>query len=317
MIRFEKWHSVNNASSIFTIIDTDLCRMRDKYANSLPDFHTSSSLIVASDYSGENDKSPYQILSFLFAGINDCLAWNKNRKDFREKHFPNNRRMAFKNLNDYQRQKALIPFLETANQLPGLLFTIAIDNSINTLFNGNAPLDLDNPDFQEFQTWKPKVLEKAFRIMHLAAFLTAGLSSPSQNVLWVSDEDSIAANFSRLTQLTNVFAYILSNYLKHDLTHIRCGTTNNDDGSLLIEDLTSIPDLVAGAISEQLIISEDEPEFEDIFWVMRPGYTSKTNSITWWLSNENHPLKRYFCMIKPLKESTALNVSWFHFYNQS
>lgn len=153
--------------------------------------------------------------------------------------------------------------------------------------------------------------------MHFAAFLTAGLSSSSQNVLWFSDEDNIAANFSRLTQLTNVFAYILSNYLKHDLAHIRCGTTKNDDGSLLIEDLTSIPDLVAGAISEQLIISEDEPEFEDIFWVMRPGYTSKTNSITWWLSNENHPLKRYFCMIKPLKESTALNVSWFHFYNQS
>jgi hypothetical protein len=225
--------------------------------------------------------------------------------------------MAFKNLNDNQRKKALIPFLETANQLPGLLFSIAIDHSIDTLFDGNAPLDLDNPDFQEFRTWKPKVLEKAFRIVHFAAFLTAGLSSPNQNVLWFSDEDNIAANLTRLTHLTKAFASVLSNYLSHNLAHIRCGTTKNDDGSLLIEDLTSIPDLVAGAISEQLILGQEEPEFDNIFWVLRPGYTSKTSTITWWLSDTHHPLKRYFCLIKPQKGSSALNVSWFHFYNQS
>lgn len=290
--------------------------MRDKYANSLPILQTSPSLIMASDYSGESEKSPFQVLSFLLVGIKDCLVWNKDRNDFREKHFPNNRRMAFKNLNDNQRQQALLPFLKTANQLPGLLFTIAIDNSINTLFDGNLPLDLDNPDFTEFKSWKPKVLEKAFRIVHFAAFLTAGFSSPYQNVLWFSDEDNIAANISRLNQLTKIFAYVLSNYLTHNLTHIRCGTTKNDDGSLLIEDLTSIPDLVAGAISEQLILGQDEPELENTFWVLRSGYTGKTSSISWWLSDVNQPLKRLFCLVKPVKGSSALNVSWFHFYNQ-
>lgn len=311
------WHSVENASSIFTIIDSDFCKMRDRYANSLPNFENSQSLILVSDYSGETEGSPYQVLSFLLVGINDCIVWNKERNNFRKKHFSNNRRMAFKNLNDNQRRKALIPFLETANQLPGLLFSIAIDHSIDTLFDGNAPLDLDNPDFQEFITWKPKVLEKAFRIVHFAAFLTAGFSSPNQNVLWFSDEDNIAANFSRLTQLTKVFASVLSNYLGHYLAHIRCGTTKNDDGSLLIEDFASIPDLVAGAISEQLILGQNEPEFDNIFWLLRSGFTNKTSSITLWLSDSDQPLKRFFCMIKPVKESTALNVSWFHFYNQT
>lgn len=313
---FLPWHSVKNATSIFSILDSDFCKMKRMNANSLPIFQASPSLIIASDYSGESEKSPFQVLSFLLVGIDDCLVWNKVRSDFRGNYFPNNRRMAFKNLNDNQRKQALLPFLKIADQLPSILFTIAIDNSIDTLFEGKAPLDLDNPDFQEFRSWKPKVLEKAFRIVHLAAFLAAGFSSPNQNILWFSDEDSIVANSSRLTQLTNIFGSVLGGYLDHDLTHIRCGTTKNDDGTLLIEDLTSIPDIVAGAISEQLILSQEEPEFQDIFWLLRSDFTSKTRAITWWLSDVNQPLKRYFCVVRSQKAPYLFNVSWFHFYNQ-
>lgn len=313
---FSPWHSVKNATSLFSILDSDFCKMRDKYVNSLPILQASPSLIVASDYSGESEKSPFQVFSFLLVGIDDCLVWNKVRSNFRENFFSNNRRMAFKNLNDNQRKQALLPFLKIADQLSGILFTIAIDNTIDTLFEGKAPLDLNNPDFQAFRSWKPKVLEKAFRIVHLAAFLAAGFSFPNQNILWFSDEDSIVANFSRLTQLTNIFASVLGGYLNHDLTHIRCGTTKNDDGTLLIEDLTSIPDIVAGAINEQLILSQDEPEFQNIFWLLRPDFTNKTSSITRWLSDVNQPLKRYFCVVRPQKAPHLFDVSWFHFYNQ-
>lgn len=310
------WHSVKNTASIFSIINSDFCLMQEKYPNSLPIFQTSSGIIIASDYSGENEKSPYQVFSFLLVGIDECLEWNEVRNGFRKEYFPNDRRMAFKNLNDNQRRQALSPFLKLANQLPGFLFTIAIDKTIDTLFEGKAPIDLGNQEFHDFKTWKPKVLEKAFRIVHFAAFLTAGFSFPNQNILWFSDEDSVVANFPRLTQLTNIFASVLSGYVNHNLAHIRFGTTNNDDGTLIIEDLTSIPDLVAGAISEQLILSQEEPEFQNVFWLMRPDFTRKTSLITRWLSDVNYPLKRCFFVVRSQPPPNLFNVSWFHFHNQ-
>jgi hypothetical protein len=290
--------------------------MQTKYTESLPDLSVSQSVIITSDYSGENKKSPFQIYSFLFTEIDSCLEWNTRRNNFRQSYFADNRRISFKNLNDTQREKALIPFLEMANHLNGLSFTVAIDNSIGTIFSGPAPLDLENKEFDEFAIWKPLVLEKAFRILHFISFFIAGLSSEGQNIYWFSDEDNIAANPARLSQLTKVFASILGGYLTINLGHIKCGTTENDDGTLLIEDLAAIPDLIAGAVNEQLIVNENNPGIPDAFWIMSPDYSRKTTSITWWLADANKPLKRLFCSLRPNGKLQEMSVSWFHFYNQ-
>src|SRR5690606_15885909 len=84
----------------------------------------------------------------------------------------------------------------------------------------------------------------------LGSLLIAGLSRERQNVLWISDQDAIAANLDRHKQATNAIASVLSGYLPHPLGHIRIGTAQSDDGSKAIEDLLAIPDIAAGAWSE-------------------------------------------------------------------
>jgi hypothetical protein len=85
------------------------------------------------------------------------------------------------------------------------------------------------------------------RVVHIVSFFLAGLSRAHQNVIWITDEDEIAANDNRMRELTNLFGNISSHYLPHSMGHFRCGTMKSDDGSRQLEDLASIPDLVAGA----------------------------------------------------------------------
>jgi len=288
--------------------------MVSRSPTSLPDLRPASTILITSDYSGEHSGAKYQVLSFLLADIERCQQWDQERMQLRAEFLSDKRRMSFKRLNDKQRHKALKPFLEAANNIPGLAFTVAVDSSIESLFAGPAPLDLDNPDFAAFQAWKPEILEKAFRTIHFVSFLLAGLSRPGQNVLWFIDEDSIAANPDRLRQLSNLFAWIASSYLTFDLGHLRCGTTQCDDGSRRIEDLAAVPDLIAGAISEQLqLVHNMSPDIPGVFWIHRGDFSAKTSLITWWLADTMKPLRRTFCLVGSAPNSTELTVSWFHF----
>src|SRR5690606_32799293 len=149
--------------------------------------------------------------------------------------------------------------LNAANSLDGLSFSIAINKKCKSLFSGEVPLDLQNPSFEPYKKWKSSVLEKAFITIHFLAFILAGLSKPGQNVLWFSDEDNIVANDQRVYELTKLFAWISSEYLRFSLGHLRCGTSRCDNGTRQIEDFLAIPDLIGGAISEQLKLKKEEP----------------------------------------------------------
>jgi hypothetical protein len=312
------WRSQNNSTAIFRIIDDGISKLVAQNPNSLPDLRSTSTILITSDYSGEHSGSKYQVLSFLFADIEKCQQWDEERIKLRAKMLSNKRRMSFKELShDKQRQGALASFLEAANIIPGLVFTVAIDSTIESLFEGSAPLDLNNPDFSAFRKWKPKTLEKASRAIHFISFLLAGLSRPGQNVLWFTDEDSIAANPDRLGQLTNLFAWIASSYLTFNLGHLRCGTTQCDDGSLRIEDLAAVPDLIAGSVNDQLRLASDVgPDLPGVFWIHRGDFSEKTSFITWWLADTTKPLKRVLCLLDSVPNSTGLTVSWFHFHDQ-
>lgn len=88
-----------------------------------------------------------------------------------------------------------------------------------------------------------------WRIVHFNAFFVAGFCS-KQNIIWITDQDEIAANDEKLKELTVTFSHVLSHYLSHDVNHIRVGTTALDDGSRSWEDLVAVTDLAAGALSE-------------------------------------------------------------------
>lgn len=313
------WRPVNTPEKgIFHIIDEDIQKMLEENPYSMPDLRNSSTILVASDYSGEHSGTKYEVLSFLFVDIERCWQWEKERTVLRSTFLRNGRRMSFKDLNDKQRKRALKPFLLAADKIPGLSFTVAIESSIESLFAGRAPLDLSNPDFEMFRDWSGHTLEKAFRIVHFISFLLAGLSRPGQDLLWFTDEDSIAANPERVKQLTNLFAWISTGYLSFSLGHLRCGTTKCDDGSRKIEDFASVPDLIAGALSEQLeLIRRKGPDMSSsVFWIYRGDYSDKVAFITRWLIDKSQSLKRLFCIIDSSANSSKSRVSWFHFHDR-
>jgi hypothetical protein len=314
-----KWKSVPvHPRTVFDILNENFIRIENTHDSSLPNFAGCKSLLVGSDYSGEERNAPYAVYSFLFISLESWSAWEPKRLEIRKRFLSDSRRMSFKKLNDSQRYRALIPLLEAANSLSGLSFTVAINKNCESLFSGNPPLDLNNPDFVPFRKWKISVLEKTFLITNFIGFLLAGLAYQWQNVLWFTDEDSIAANDERVRELTLLFSWVSSLYLKFNLGHLRCGTSRCDDGSRQIEDFLAIPDLIAGAISEQFKIrAQDHFEIPDGFIFFRGDLSEKTQKITWWFSNSQWPLKRLVTIIDPSKDGRGHKVSWYHFHDQT
>jgi hypothetical protein len=313
------WKSVPTPErTIFYYLNQNLLKLQENHKDSFPDLSNSNTLLVGSDYSGRYAKTPYLVYSFLLTSIDAWFAWEPKRLEIRRRVFTDSRRMSFKRLNDSQRQGALLLLLEAANDLEGLSFSIAINNKCASPFAGEYPLDLLNPDFKEFKKWKKTMLIKAFVIIHFIGFLLAGLSGKGQNVLWFTDEDAIAANEQRLRELTRLFSWVSSQYLTFNLGHLRCGTSRCDNGSNQIEDFLAIPDLIAGAINEQLNLKNNDPdELSDVFWIHRPDYSEKSKKITWWFSDSRQSLKRLLCVVNPSGNGLGHTISWFHFHDQS
>ena len=302
--------------TIFDILNRNLLELQNSNADSLPNLRRAHTLLLGSDYSGESSRSPYMVYSFLLVSLDAWQGWELQRIAIREAFFSDSRRMSFKRLNDSQRQKALVPLLRAADTLEGLSFSVAMNKRSESIFP-NPPLDLTNPDFAAFTKWKKSVLEKAFLATHFLSFLLSGLCRPGQDVLWFTDEDSIAANDQRVIELTQLFTWISSVYLNISLGHCRCGTSRCDNGTMQIEDFLSVPDLIAGAISEQLKLKGNDPkELSKVFWMNRPDQTDKSNIINWWLSDSTKRLKRLLCVIDPSNGTKRHLVSWYHFHDR-
>jgi hypothetical protein len=313
-----KWNSVPAGSrTVFGLLAKEFSRLDSTYENSLPDLSNSRTLLLGSDYSGEGGDAPYLVYSLILTSMEAWGAWERTRLQVRKEHFSDSRRMSFKKLGDGQRQRALLPILTAANSLEGLVFSLAINKRCPSLFEARPPLDLHNPQFAAYRKWKPDVLEKAFLVLHLSGLLLSGLATPGQDVLWFTDEDPIAANDQRVRELTQLFAWITSLYLTFNLGHCCCGTSRCDNGTQQVEDFLAIPDLVAGALGEQLTVRvTDPPELSGVFWMHRGDFSEKTNRITWWFSDASQLLKRLVCVVDPTKDGSGLRMSWHHFHDQ-
>jgi hypothetical protein len=303
--------------TIFDILNRNIIELQRNNPDSLPNLRAGRVMLLGSDYSGESFDAPYLVYSFLLTTIEAWAKWEPMRLEIRQKLLSDGRRMSFKRLGDFQRNQALLPLLKAANHLEGLSFSIAINKRCESLFEGESPLDLGNQDFESYRKWKKGILEKAFVIINFLTFLIAGLSKPGQDVLWFTDEDSIAANDQRVCELTNLFAWISSQYIKFSLGHCRCGTSRCDDGTRQIEDFLAIPDLIAGSLSEQMKLqSTGFPILPGVFWMHRGDFSEKARVITWWLSSPKYPLKRLFCMLDPDISGHGHKLSWYHFHDR-
>jgi len=117
-----------------------------------------------------------------------------------------------------------------------------------------------------------------------------------------------------LTDLTTAFGWISSGYLSFDLGHIRCGTTKCDNGSLQIEDFVAIPDLIAGALSEQFRSSLALGLWDDKYFCLSgPDMNEKACPITFWFGTSQEFLKKHLFVIDPGTNESTHKVSWLNF----
>lgn len=194
--------------------------------------------------------------------------------------------MSFKSLNDRRRRLALIPFLHGADYIPGLLCTVLVHKEFYSNFD---LLEADRQDLPPYlRAWSLASVKKLFWVSHLGALLFAGLSAPGQNLLWFTDEDDIAANADRVTDATLMIAHVTSGYLPHTCGHIRFGTTACDNGDLFLEDITAIPDLAAGALSELPQI-HPRRHISQISMPLRGSVSRKALAIIGWLALGANP----------------------------
>jgi hypothetical protein len=256
----------------------------------LPNLDTGPMLMIGSDYAGQHQRCRYESVALLLANTADLGDWVSQTDEIRRRYLRDRRRFAFSKLGDKRRRRALGPFLEAANAVPGVLVAVLISKRARSLFlHNNEPLP---PHLKHYGHWDRTALERMLRIVHLVGFFLAGLSSPGQNVVWITDEDDVAANATRLRELTDLAAAVSASYLDHNLGHLRVSTTAIDTGPVA-EDFVAIADLTAGALADYLTHCGGVAAFGR--GVMTPVPTDlvpKTRTILNWLSDNSQPLRR-------------------------
>lgn len=266
-------------------------------------------LLLVADFGGHHQKQHFDTYTFLILDLTKNQEWLAWQHHFRPATLPNRRRMSFKALNDGIRRRALVPFMRAAAGIEGCLVQFAISKAAGSLFTGTSEDELGE---QLLKRWKSSVRERLLRVLHLSAFLVSGLSVPGQDVLWIVDEDDIAANVTLLTDLTKLFARVLSSYSAHTLGHIRCGTTATaDDGNLALEDLAAIADLTTGALGELCtgFVTDDVFPRKGLITPLPANLTWKTRLIASWMAAPGFPIRRHTTILELRPGSTRTRIS--------
>lgn len=307
------WRHLDNPALGMMNVFSDIIR-REETSNVglLTDLRGTPTVFVASDYGGMHAGAFYQSMSFILLNPETLLAWDTTRCALRERLRLGSRRLSYKALNDVRRRRALLPFLEAANLIPGILVTVLIDQSVRTAFERDDPIEQEALRAQLLPGWSAPVVERALRVVHLVSFFLAGLTAPGQDVLWITDEDDIAANEARLRQLVDVFARVSSHYLPHDLRHLRIGTARSDTGRRDLEDVLAIADLAAGALQETVKV-QGVPSGG--FWLPPPTRVpAKTRSISDWFSDGTASLRRLVYVLDEAPDSGKLRITSMKFH---
>jgi hypothetical protein len=231
-------------------------RLREHESGSapVPDLSDGKTLLIVSDYSGEQKRSPFLCLTYFVTNNVEALKWDQLRIKIRAEFQLEDRRMAYSKLNDARRAAAAYPVARCLNELRGVVFNVLIDKRLRTVFK--APIDTSRKvGGRDTKHWRSKALERMGRVTQLAAFFAAGTSAPRQNIVWITDEDELAPDVNRFQQVTTAFANALFGYLPHACGNVRFGTTASDTGLLELEDLAAIPDLFAGMLADVAMAS--------------------------------------------------------------
>lgn len=242
------WHPLRDARVGYFFDISESIRIVERNNANLLNPVSDSRLILASDYSGQHKEATHEAYAFLVTTSNALTDWIPLLSDFRKSWLPDGRRMAFKSLNEPVRWRALPAFLELFDRLPGNLLTIMVDRRVGSFMHGGTQAIIEAfPDcFDEHS--KSVTVEKMFCLSGFVALIFAGLRDEGQGSNWISDHDEALDSHQRREQFARLAAYLsfgFSGWKKPADSGF--GTTNSLHAPIWVEDITALPDLVAGA----------------------------------------------------------------------
>lgn len=234
----------------------------------LPDLsaYRNNAIGIFSDYSGE-DSGTYFTYSVLVCGYGFISPFTDRVKRIRADYQLGEKEIAFKDFRMGQIQASLSEYLAAADTLPGFLCTVAVDKQIATLF---GPQDRATPkklahllDEVGLGGRKPRDAEKLLRVVHMTAFLAALLASDGQKIFWMTDNDAICANEEQHRSMMALFDRVLQIYTRPGRNYpLLGGALPFQPRNVEMNDLLSLPDVVAGSVAHYLAKSATQPKDE-------------------------------------------------------
>jgi hypothetical protein len=244
---------------------------------------TGSHLALGSDYSGDHKGSGYRTYCYLIMDTDTSSDWPRLRSQVRRHFLPNGRRMSFKNLGDGHRQRALVPFLQSANTINGHLVALVVTKKLSNL-SWRGLFDETTPKRLGLRgVWKERSFEAMFRSAQMFALMLSIWSRPWVDVTWITDQDEIVANDNRLDDAQQLAARLSAQFVPHHMGVFAMNSTVIDGDDRAFEDFVAVADLAAGMLSE--IASS---------FVSRPGAPEYSISPTINLSHKTEIISDWF-----------------------
>lgn len=221
-------------------------------------FRSSSWVCITSDYAGDHPADTHYTYAFLCTAYPILQAWHKEIKDRRKQHGLEDVTIAYKKLrcNDpYHRERILPEWFDLANRMiPGRLIAVSVEKSIKSVFAADFDEFLKWTNSQRITAWSDSMKERLFRILHILCYLEALLTHDGVQYLWLTDCDPIAEkeNEEQKAQLLRMWQDVAPIYHRRRFKNIGVLIPHTEDKAKFVDDVLSIPDMAAGAITAQL-----------------------------------------------------------------
>lgn len=303
-----KWVPLNLPEfGFFSFLSNKVAEYEKCFPDTFPNLRNSKGLFLASDYSGDDKSAKFDAIAFLIMPFHSINEWHQKSQSIRKKYLHDKRTISYKKLGDRKRDNALLPYLSEANSIEGLIVVALVDKKIKSMFDSSSQTLIKDPQFAAYSDWDAKSFEKMMRTVHFVTCFLSGLAQKGQDIIWISDNDSMMPNDQRLGDFRGVFLQILDQFgwLRFPNVVIETGNSNT-----LLEDIIAIPDLAAGALVHLL------DEWVELVNALALGISiptpstlkPKTKRLLKWLEDETQPLKRFFIVIDESRTTGGLNA---------
>ncbi len=279
-----------------------VANLREILARIQPVPFLGSHLMIGSDYSGGHASSKYNVYAYLVADGDLSPEWPCLRRHFREAFLPDGRRISYKDLGDRHRRRAIAPFLELSEAFTGLCCVLIVNKQLHRISSSPNSVEIWRSLHGLKGHWNSKSFESLARISHMFAVILGQVSRPFQHITWITDQDEIAANDDRLTDLLELTGKMSSLYLNHPMGELAVNTTIVDPGDRSFEDFVAIPDHSAGAFAELANAFSTTPEWR-ASWnseMANVKLSAKAETIITWFNYSGPRLRKVAILIDRL-----------------